>query len=38
MYTKDFQFTNSDREIRINFIKLLLLLDALDDDEAVAKS
>lgn len=38
MYTKDFQFTTSEKELRINFIKLLLLLDALEEEEAQAKS
>jgi hypothetical protein len=32
MYTKDFQFENSEREVRINFIKILLFLNSLEDD------
>lgn len=38
MYTKAFQFDSSEREVRINFIKLILFLNSLDENEAESKS
>jgi|JI6StandDraft_1071083.scaffolds.fasta_scaffold03220_3 hypothetical protein len=32
MYTKNFQFDSSEREVRINFIQLLLFLNSLDEN------